>query len=65
MSPWPQKIACITEETVEFLYDLGCEDLIVGVSSFVRRPPQARSKKILSTFTHANIKKYCMRLPIL
>lgn len=54
---FPQKIVCLTEESVEFLYDLGREDLIAGVSSFVRRPPQARKKPTLSAFTHANIKK--------
>lgn len=53
----PQKIVCLTEESVEFLYDLGREDLIAGVSSFVRRPPEARKKPTLSAFTHANIKK--------
>ena len=35
----------------------GKQDLIVGVSSFVRRPPEARQKKTISAFTHANIKK--------
>lgn len=54
---YPEKIVCLTEESVEFLYDLGREDLIVGVSCFVERPPQAKEKPILTSFTHANLKK--------
>lgn len=54
---FPRRIVCLTEESVEFLYDLGREDLIAGVSTFVRRPIAARRKPILSAFTHANIKK--------
>ena len=53
----PQRIICMTEESVETLYLLGREDLIVGVSSFVKRPPESREKKKISGFTHANIKK--------
>lgn len=53
----PQRIICMTEESVETLYLLGKEDLIVGVSSFVKRPPESRKKKKISAFTHANIKK--------
>ena len=53
----PQRIICMTEESVETLYLLGKEDLIVGVSSFVKRPSEARNKKKISAFTHANIKK--------
>ncbi len=47
----------MTEESVETLYLLGKEDLIVGVSAFVKRPPESRKKKTISAFTHANIKK--------
>jgi iron complex transport system substrate-binding protein len=47
----------MTEESVETLYALGKEDLIVGVSSFVKRPPSARKKTTISAFTHANIPK--------
>lgn len=57
MTRRPQKIACITEESVEFLYDIGREDLICGVSSFVERPVEAKKLPTLSAFTHANIKK--------
>ena len=46
----PQRIICMTEESVETLYLLGKEDLIVGVSSFVKRPPESREKKKISCF---------------
>lgn len=35
---YPSKIICLTEETVETLYLLGQENLIAGVSEYVRRP---------------------------
>ncbi|MEE2742850.1 MAG: ABC transporter substrate-binding protein [Bdellovibrionota bacterium] len=47
----------MTEESVETLYALGKEDLIVGVSAFVKRPLEAQKKKKISAFTSANIPK--------
>jgi len=47
----------MTEESVETLYLLGKEELIVGVSSFVQRPVAAKELPTISGFTHANIKK--------
>ena len=49
----PHRIICLTEETVETLYLIGEEDRIVGVSGFVVRPPEARRKPKVSTFTDA------------
>ena len=49
----PSRLVCLTEETVETLYLLGEEDRIVGVSGFVVRPPEARRKPKVSTFTDA------------
>lgn len=54
---YPQRIICLTEESVELLYDLGLEERIVGVSTYVRRPAQARQLTTVSAFTHANLKK--------
>ncbi|MDA9189437.1 ABC transporter substrate-binding protein, partial [bacterium] len=51
----PKKIVCLTEESVEILYALGLEHLIVGVSSYVRRPPEAMELPKTSVFTHANL----------
>ena len=41
----PNRIVCLTEETVETLYLLGEQDRIVGISGYVVRPPQARREK--------------------
>ena len=38
----PQRLVCLTEETVETLYLLGEQDRIVGVSGYTVRPREAR-----------------------
>ena len=54
----PQRIVCLTEETVETLYLLGEQDRIVGVSGYCVRPPQVRREKPrVSAFTSADIPK--------
>jgi iron complex transport system substrate-binding protein len=54
----PDRIVCLTEETVETLYLLGEQDRIVGVSGYVVRPPEARKEKPkVSAFTSANVDK--------
>lgn len=54
----PNRIICLTEETVEVLYLLGEQDRIVGISGYVVRPPQARREKPrVSAFTSADTKK--------
>jgi iron complex transport system substrate-binding protein len=54
----PERIVCLTEETVETLYLLGEQDRIVGVSGYCVRPPEARrDKPRVSAFTSANIPK--------
>jgi len=45
MSPHPQRIVCLTEETTEWLYLLGQEQRIVGISGYTVRPPRARQEK--------------------
>ncbi len=50
----PQRLICLTEETVETLYLLGEQDRIVGVSGYAVRPPHARREKPrVSAFTSA------------
>ena len=52
----PERIVCLTEETVETLYLLGEQDRIVGISGYCVRPPQARREKPrVSAFTSADI----------
>src|ERR1700682_1384838 len=41
----PERIICLTEETVETLYLLGEERRIVGVSGYAVRPPRVRREK--------------------
>jgi iron complex transport system substrate-binding protein len=54
----PERIVCLTEETVETLYLLGEQDRIVGISGYVVRPPQARREKPrVSAFTSADTEK--------
>ena len=54
----PERIVCLTEETVETLYLLGEQRRIVGISGYVVRPPQARREKPrVSAFTTADISK--------
>ena len=52
----PQRIVCLTEETTEWLYLLGHEHRIVGISGYTVRPPRARAEKPkVSAFTSAKI----------
>ena len=54
----PERIVCLTEETVETLYLLGAEDRIVGVSGYAVRPARVRREKPrVSAFTSADIPK--------
>ena len=54
----PERIVCLTEETVEILYLLGEERRIVGISGYVVRPPRARREKPrVSAFISADIPK--------
>ena len=54
----PERIVCLTEETVETLYLLGEERRIVGISGYCVRPPAARrDKPRVSAFTSADIPK--------
>lgn len=41
----PQRIVCLTTETVEVLYALGQQHRIVGISGYTVRPPAARKEK--------------------
>ena len=57
MNYYPEKIICLTEESVEFLFDLGKSNLIVGVSVYVERPAAAKALPKIGAFTHANSRK--------
>ena len=54
----PQRIVCLTEETTEWLYLLGQEAKIVGISGYTVRPRRAREEKPkVSAFLSAKIDK--------
>jgi iron complex transport system substrate-binding protein len=54
----PQRIVCLTEETTEWLYLLGQESRIVGISGYTVRPARARQEKPrVSAFLSAKIDK--------
>lgn len=54
----PQRIVCLTEETTEWLYLLGQEQRIVGISGYTVRPARARAEKPrVSAFLSAKIDK--------
>jgi iron complex transport system substrate-binding protein len=52
--PHPRRVVCLTEETTETLYRIGAEDLVVGISGFTVRPPEARRKPKVSAFLSAD-----------
>ena len=52
----PKRIVCLTEETTEWLYLLGQESRIVGISGYTVRPRRARQEKPrVSAFLTAKI----------
>ena len=58
MTLTPQRIVCLTEEPTEWLYLLGQEARIVGISGYTVRPTQARrDKPKVSAFLSAKIDK--------
>ena len=58
IQPGPKRIVCLTEETTEWLYLLGEEARIVGISGYTVRPRRARDEKPkVSAFLSAKIDK--------
>jgi iron complex transport system substrate-binding protein len=55
--PRPRRLVCLTEETTETLYRIGAGDLVVGVSGFTVRPPEARRKPRVSSFLDADFER--------
>ena len=54
----PQRIVCLTEETTEWLYQLGQSERIVGISGYTVRPARARAEKPrVSAYLSAKIDK--------
>ena len=58
MTLGPQRIVCLTEETTEWIYLLGQESRLVGISGYTVRPRRAREEKPkVSAFLSAKIEK--------
>jgi len=54
----PQRIVCLTEETTEWLYLLGEQERIVGISAYTVRPPEAKeTKPVVSAFISGSVSK--------
>jgi ABC-type hemin transport system substrate-binding protein len=54
----PERIVCLTEETVEALYLLGRDSLIAGVTGYAVRPARVRKEKPrVAAFTSAHTDK--------
>ena len=54
----PQRIVCLTEETTEWLYLLGEDARIVGISGYTVRPRRAREEKPrVSAFLNGKVDK--------
>ncbi|MFG1397931.1 ABC transporter substrate-binding protein [Roseixanthobacter pseudopolyaromaticivorans] len=62
--PYPRRIVCLTEETVETLYLLGEDHRIAGVSGYAVRPPRVRKEKPrVSAFVSADLPKILALAP--
>jgi len=60
----PERIVCLTEETVETLYLLGEDARIVGVSGYAVRPARVRKEKPrVSAFISADVPKILAQKP--
>ncbi len=54
---WPRRIICLTSETAEIVFELGAEELVVGVSGYAVRPSAVRQKPKVAAFTSINLDK--------
>ena len=60
----PERIVCLTEETVETLYLLEQDHRVVGVTGYAVRPPRVRKEKPrVGAFTSADVPKILSLAP--
>lgn len=60
----PRRIACLSTESVEVIYELGEQDRIAGISGFTTRPPRARKEKPrISGFSSARVERILAVMP--
>jgi iron complex transport system substrate-binding protein len=53
----PKRVVCLTAETTEIAFALGCGERIVGVSGYAVRPPEARKKPKVAAFSTAHVER--------
>ena len=53
----PRRVVCLTAETTELAFALGCGERVVGVSGYAVRPPEARKKPKVSAFSTAHVER--------
>jgi iron complex transport system substrate-binding protein len=57
------KIVSLSPASTETLFMLGLGDTVVGVSAFCVRPPEARNKKIIGTYTTVDVEALSILAP--
>ena len=54
----PERVVCLTEEPTEWLYLLGEQERIVGISAYTERPARAKEEHpVVSAFIGGSVKK--------
>ncbi len=59
----PQRVVSMSPHYTILLYDLGAQDLLVGVTDFCRYPPAAQKKEKVGGFLDSNIEKIIQLQP--
>jgi iron complex transport system substrate-binding protein len=59
----PQRLVCLTAETTELAFALGCGDQVVGVTGYAVRPPEARKKPRVAAFRTAAVDRIAALKP--
>src|SRR5256712_10192841 len=54
---FPERVVCLTAETVEIAYRVGAGERVVGVPGTARWPPEAREKPKVGGFTTFRLDK--------
>lgn len=52
---FPERVVCLTAETAELAFALGCAEQVAGVTGYAVRPPEVRQKPRVAAFRTASI----------
>lgn len=61
--PFPRRIVCLSAETAELAFALGCGDRVVGVTGYAVRPPECRKLPRVAAFRTGSIEKIAALRP--